>query len=836
MNKKLLFQSTIILVITVMFLSACGGQSAVTPTAEETEAAPAATPTSSPVAGIETPIKIAGAELKITLATTDSTAYDSGPFSVQTDPGTKLIHIEAAVISGSPDFTILNQDVSLVDGKGKDCQLVSFGNEKPLWEFIVPDGEKSFTLTFGDGQTVVLDSIFNKPAATVPTSEPAKTPTATIIPPTPEPTILIQLGPGKFGKSMWLEVLKGDYQIVGGTTLRTGSSIGVDEDWLKFPSGLAIDVVGTSVTLKGTAYPDGSKLLVDSSGSLVPRGTGGEPAAPAQSAPAETQSYKIPAGTFPMDDMIDCRTDVSISEVTADGFQVNGPTISMHKDRFVIWCPGARHTWVGSLTYEGYSFTSDAADPLVFTLDSEGAYVYAGGRGTITEPGGKKVDLKGGAASAGGGSSSSAPTQAPPAPTPTPEVVWRRDVFPTVFLKEGFNDNAGQWSVGDVDGPWWKGTRLIKDGLLEWNGTSKMGMNSTVSPEKPSMLNYCSNMETSVKVRNLNPAMDGFYGLSLWSTDGGSAYVFAIDPNGNYAFWLINNEEWVPLIDWTASPFVKANEWNRLTIQAQNGNMKLFINDKLAGEVADKTISVFAGYLIVETYSESVNIQVQFDDYEIRLPATEKEAGCPLTLSAAPDARFSQTLVSDSFDNASKGWPVGRVTTVYWKGDRIISNGVYDIKGVSASEMYSYAYTENGSAWDKYISDQRASVKVKLAKSPLEGAVGLTVRLDDSGSSNNFYTFIISSDGNASFYKVYNDEWTPLMDWTQINGLSPDQWTTLAIEAFGSHFRLFINDELVGEADDSTLKEGRTALYVETYKSSVSFDVQFDNFEIMVPK
>jgi hypothetical protein len=68
-----------------------------------------------------------------------------------------------------------------------------------------------------------------------------------------------------------LEVVKGDYQLTSGATLRAGSAVGVSEDWLTFPRGLGIDVTGGEITLKGTTYPAGTKLIVDKQGNLVNR-------------------------------------------------------------------------------------------------------------------------------------------------------------------------------------------------------------------------------------------------------------------------------------------------------------------------------------------------------------------------------------------------------------------------------------------------------------------------------------------------------------------------------------------------------------------------------------
>jgi hypothetical protein len=110
-------------------------------------------------------------------------------------------------------------------------------------------------------------------ASPVPPTNTPLPPTATFTPApptnTPEPAIIIKLSPGKWGQPMMLDVIKGAYQIVGGTTLSVGSSIGVSEDWLKFPVGMVIQIGEKDITLKGVSYPAGTEWIVDASGNLV---------------------------------------------------------------------------------------------------------------------------------------------------------------------------------------------------------------------------------------------------------------------------------------------------------------------------------------------------------------------------------------------------------------------------------------------------------------------------------------------------------------------------------------------------------------------------------------
>jgi hypothetical protein len=87
-----------------------------------------------------------------------------------------------------------------------------------------------------------------------------------------------------------------------------------------------------------------------------------------------------------------CETDVTITAVQGTSFTVKGK-ISMRNSQWVLWCYGAKHTWIGTLTYAGFTFTSDAADPLQFVIDQKRGYVYLGGKGSVTAPDGTVTKL-----------------------------------------------------------------------------------------------------------------------------------------------------------------------------------------------------------------------------------------------------------------------------------------------------------------------------------------------------------------------------------------------------------------------------------------------------------
>jgi len=83
-----------------------------------------------------------------------------------------------------------------------------------------------------------------------------------------------------------------------------------------------------------------------------------------------------------------CETDIQIISVKGNSFRGRGE-LSIKNGKTIFWCYGAKHTWIGKLTYAYYTFDSDKNNPLQFVIDKDKGYLYVKGQGTITFPNGK---------------------------------------------------------------------------------------------------------------------------------------------------------------------------------------------------------------------------------------------------------------------------------------------------------------------------------------------------------------------------------------------------------------------------------------------------------------
>jgi hypothetical protein len=117
------------------------------------------------------------------------------------------------------------------------------------------------------------------------------------------------------------------------------------------------------------------------------------PTATSVPATATPMPYIIPAGIFLLDTTSSCGTETSITAIDGNGAATKGGTISMRNGAWVLWCPGAKHTWIGTLIYNGYTLASDENTPLQFMVNDNLEYQYIGGKGIVTQPDGKIIVL-----------------------------------------------------------------------------------------------------------------------------------------------------------------------------------------------------------------------------------------------------------------------------------------------------------------------------------------------------------------------------------------------------------------------------------------------------------
>ncbi|MCS7222019.1 MAG: hypothetical protein RML36_05725 [Anaerolineae bacterium] len=140
---------------------------------------------------------------------------------------------------------------------------------------------------------------------------------------------------------------------------------------------------------------------------------------------------------------------------------------------------------------------------------------------------------------------------------------------------------------------------------------------------------------------------------------------------------------------------------------------------------------------------------------------------------------------------------------------------------------------ENWVSWstsDLQVSDFYLEIDVTHIAGPVNSEFGVIFRYVDS---DNFYLYAISGLGTYSLWKMEDNQWQPLIDWTESDAIRTGEAATnhLGLLAEGSRIALLVNDVALAEIEDNTFASGNLALAVGTFEE-VGVEVAFDNLDL----
>ncbi len=209
-------------------------------------------------------------------------------------------------------------------------------------------------------------------------------------------------------------------------------------------------------------------------------------------------------------------------------------------------------------------------------------------------------------------------------------------------------------------------------------------------------------------------------------------------------------------------------------------------------------------------------------------PATE-EASAP-TQAAPPTAPPSPTpagpavLFQDDFSNPESGW------------DRVnAKDGITDYTDTGAYRIF--VNVDNTDVWANpglNFTDVRIEVDATKVGGPDDNDFGVICRYQ---GLDNFYFFIISSDGYYAIGKVQEGEQTLLsgenMEYSDaiLQGMATNH---LRADCVGPHLVLFVNGNKLAEARDDAFADGDVGLIAGTFDTKGT-DILFDNFTVFQP-
>ncbi len=182
-------------------------------------------------------------------------------------------------------------------------------------------------------------------------------------------------------------------------------------------------------------------------------------------------------------------------------------------------------------------------------------------------------------------------------------------------------------------------------------------------------------------------------------------------------------------------------------------------------------------------------------------------------------------LAVDTFDSAW-GWSPIPISVDQWGSvTRVVANGKYrwdmfSIQNRMRLDTRSYVLMDDG---DYYLS-----VEVTKTAGPQDTECYLILRQEGDQE----YAFVVYND--TFYFALREQKWKLLQKDTASPVLHTGMGQTnrLAVLVEGSHYSLFINDTLVAEVTDSTLRHGAVGVAVGLEKQGESARYEFDNFEL----
>jgi hypothetical protein len=182
-----------------------------------------------------------------------------------------------------------------------------------------------------------------------------------------------------------------------------------------------------------------------------------------------------------------------------------------------------------------------------------------------------------------------------------------------------------------------------------------------------------------------------------------------------------------------------------------------------------------------------------------------------------------KVLFKDDFSNPNSGW--NRITTT--QGQTDYADGVYRI----------FVNEPNLDIWStpgRNFQDVRIEVDALKVGGERDNRFGLICRAVDL---QNFYTFIVSSDGYYGIGKISGQDYHLIgMDALQPSNtiIKGSALNHLRADCIGDTLSLYINGQKLGEVRDSDFYKGDVGLIAGTYEQAGT-DIRFDNFIVYQP-
>ena len=327
-------------------------------------------------------------------------------------------------------------------------------------------------------------------------------------------------------------------------------------------------------------------------------------------------------------------------------------------------------------------------------------------------------------------------------------------------------------------------------------------------------------------------------GVVFRHLDDDNFYLFGVGNDGLFSLRKKVDGEWQDVQEWIESDAILGEERsvNTLGILAQGEQIHLLINDEVVASLTDDQFSSGNMGLAAGAFDEG-GVEIAFDD--LRIWTIGADINSPDLTTPEPDAtpepidvtdrlaeiRDTDVTFSDEFRRDNGEW--------FTESDDDVT---YEYAGrtlhIIVNSENRLGWTFNSTIDELAAVDYLVEVDVEQVAGPDDAELGLIFRFVDE---ENFYFFAVSNLGTYSLWKLVDNEWEAILDWTETDALQTDAEAInrLSVLTEGSQITLLANDVALAQLEDDTFATGTVGLMVGTF-DEVGVDVAFDNLDLWV--
>lgn len=178
------------------------------------------------------------------------------------------------------------------------------------------------------------------------------------------------------------------------------------------------------------------------------------------------------------------------------------------------------------------------------------------------------------------------------------------------------------------------------------------------------------------------------------------------------------------------------------------------------------------------------------------------------------------SLVSDDFSSASSGWGVGTDA----------EGSIEYVDGAFLFEVYSDYYIIWSGPNRRIYTDVRANVDVVNSSTDDVAMFGIICHEQDS---QDFYFLGVTGGGQYAIAKsIVGQDNVYLADGTSASIPAAGQSFTIGADCGNGNLALYVNDQQIATAQDSTFTSGYVGLFAWSDANPNATKVSFDNFEL----